>query len=330
MLAEALQAEVDAYIAQFADERDEKRASPGGAQRLATSRATVLTGAGAVTGDCAAGQRQAVSTRIPVSGSGFLRRSCRRGRARPRKIERGAAAAVPARAVVGGLRARAGAVPRLARRACRRRRSPGSPRPGRPRPRAFGERDLSGVDYVYLWADGIHLNDPSRQEKLCLLVMIGVRADGRKELVALTDGYREVDRVVGRSAARRRAAACAPRCWPPGTGRSGSGARCARCSRTPASSVVGSTRYRMFLPRCRSRRTRGRRRRSQRSGTPRTSRHAPRRGQGVRVDLRCEVSEGGRQDHRRRRAAAGLLRLPGRALDPSENDKPDRYLKFLG
>ncbi|PSJ19117.1 IS256 family transposase, partial [Halomonas sp. ND22Bw] len=29
------------------------------------------------------------------------------------------------------------------------------------------------------------------QEKLCLLVMIGVRADGRKELVALTDGFRE-------------------------------------------------------------------------------------------------------------------------------------------
>jgi len=29
------------------------------------------------------------------------------------------------------------------------------------------------------------------EEKLCLLVMIGVRADGRKELVALTDGYRE-------------------------------------------------------------------------------------------------------------------------------------------
>jgi putative transposase len=29
------------------------------------------------------------------------------------------------------------------------------------------------------------------QQKLCLLVMIGVRADGRKELVALTDGYRE-------------------------------------------------------------------------------------------------------------------------------------------
>ncbi|MBV8350550.1 MAG: IS256 family transposase [Mycolicibacterium sp.] len=57
--------------------------------------------------------------------------------------------------------------------------------------RAFAERDLSGVDYVYLWVDGIHLKVRLDQEKLCLLVMIGVRADGRKELVALTDGYRE-------------------------------------------------------------------------------------------------------------------------------------------
>ena len=57
--------------------------------------------------------------------------------------------------------------------------------------RAFAERDLSEVDYVYLWVDGIHLKVRLDQEKLCLLVMIGVRADGRKELVALTDGFRE-------------------------------------------------------------------------------------------------------------------------------------------
>jgi len=44
---------------------------------------------------------------------------------------------------------------------------------------------------VYLWVDGIHLKVRLDQEKLCLLVMIGVRADGRKELIALTDGYRE-------------------------------------------------------------------------------------------------------------------------------------------
>ncbi|WP_280186741.1 MULTISPECIES: IS256 family transposase [Nocardia] len=57
--------------------------------------------------------------------------------------------------------------------------------------RAFAGRDLSGTDYVYLWVDGIHLKERLEQEKLCLLVMIGVRADGRKELVALTDGFRE-------------------------------------------------------------------------------------------------------------------------------------------
>jgi hypothetical protein len=50
---------------------------------------------------------------------------------------------------------------------------------------------LSGVDYVYLWADGIHVNVRLEEHKLCLLVLIGVRADGRKELVALADGYRE-------------------------------------------------------------------------------------------------------------------------------------------
>jgi transposase-like protein len=57
--------------------------------------------------------------------------------------------------------------------------------------RTFAGRDLSGSDYVYLWVDGIHLKVRLDQEKLCLLVMLGVRADGRKELVAITDGYRE-------------------------------------------------------------------------------------------------------------------------------------------
>src|SRR5947209_3880915 len=57
--------------------------------------------------------------------------------------------------------------------------------------RSFAARDLSSVDYVYLWADGIHVNIRLEERKLCLLVLIGVRADGRKELIALTDGYRE-------------------------------------------------------------------------------------------------------------------------------------------
>ena len=57
--------------------------------------------------------------------------------------------------------------------------------------KAFAGRDLSRVDYVYCWADGIHVNIRLGEEKLCLLVLIGVRADGGKELITLADGYRE-------------------------------------------------------------------------------------------------------------------------------------------
>ena len=44
---------------------------------------------------------------------------------------------------------------------------------------------------MYIWVDGIHLKVRLEQDKVCLLVMIGVRADGTKELIALADGYRE-------------------------------------------------------------------------------------------------------------------------------------------
>ena len=57
--------------------------------------------------------------------------------------------------------------------------------------RAFNARSLAGTDYVYCWVDGIHLKVRLEQDKVCLLVIIGVRADGRKELVALADGFRE-------------------------------------------------------------------------------------------------------------------------------------------
>ncbi len=52
-------------------------------------------------------------------------------------------------------------------------------------------RDLSSVDYVYWWVDGIHFNVRLETDRLCCLVIVGVRPDGSKELVALTDGYRE-------------------------------------------------------------------------------------------------------------------------------------------
>jgi putative transposase len=58
----------------------------------------------------------------------------------------------------------------------------------------WAQQNLSDVDYVYWWADGIWFNVrvPDRdgnQDRLCALVIMGVRPDGTKELVAVTDGY---------------------------------------------------------------------------------------------------------------------------------------------
>ncbi len=56
---------------------------------------------------------------------------------------------------------------------------------------AFRRRDLADRDYVYLWADGVHFTIRLDEERLCTLVLIGVRPDGTKEVVELEDGYRE-------------------------------------------------------------------------------------------------------------------------------------------
>jgi transposase-like protein len=56
---------------------------------------------------------------------------------------------------------------------------------------AFQNRDLSDRDYVYVWADGVHFRIRLEEDRLCALVMIGVRPDGTKELIAIEDGYRE-------------------------------------------------------------------------------------------------------------------------------------------
>jgi putative transposase len=56
---------------------------------------------------------------------------------------------------------------------------------------AFCQRDLSERDYVYCWADGVHFRVRLEQARLCCLVIVGVRADGTKELVAVADGERE-------------------------------------------------------------------------------------------------------------------------------------------
>lgn len=190
--------------------------------------------------------------------------------------------------------------------------------------KTFAGRDLSGTDYVYLWVDGIHLKVRLDQEKLCLLVMIGVRADGRKELVALSDGYRESTESwadVLRDCRRRGMTAPV---LAVGEGALGSGKRCARCSQLRVSNAAGFTSRPMFLPHCRNQRIPRRRRRSRISTTPPTSIRRRSRSKRSRSRLRRQVSQSGRQDRRRRRCAPGVLQIPGRALDSSAHHQPHR------
>src|SRR5436190_9366999 len=56
---------------------------------------------------------------------------------------------------------------------------------------SFRKGDLSDRDYVYVWADGVHFNVRLEDERLAAPVIIGVRPDGTKEVIAIEDGYRE-------------------------------------------------------------------------------------------------------------------------------------------
>ncbi len=56
---------------------------------------------------------------------------------------------------------------------------------------AWSKRDLSQKRYVYLWADGIHFNVRLDKDRPCILVLMGATSEGKKELVAIWDGFRE-------------------------------------------------------------------------------------------------------------------------------------------
>lgn len=55
----------------------------------------------------------------------------------------------------------------------------------------WSKRSLAGKEYVYVWADGIYSNVRLEDDKVCLLVLIGVTKEGQKELIAVWDGHRE-------------------------------------------------------------------------------------------------------------------------------------------
>jgi len=58
----------------------------------------------------------------------------------------------------------------------------------------WAKRDLSDKEYVYVWADGVHLNlrlEEAPGNKQCILVLMGATPEGKKELIAVQDGHRE-------------------------------------------------------------------------------------------------------------------------------------------
>ena len=55
----------------------------------------------------------------------------------------------------------------------------------------WSKRELTGKNFVYIWVDGVHFGVRLEDASQCILVVIGATVDGKKELLAMLDGYRE-------------------------------------------------------------------------------------------------------------------------------------------
>jgi len=189
MLAVALEAEVDAYLERHREARDDRGHALVVRNGSARER-TVVAGAGAIEVtaprvndrrvDPATGERSRFRSSILPP---YARRSSKVAEVLPLLYLHGLSTKdfVPALAEFFGTTAglSAPAITRLTASWTAER-------------EAFMGRDLSGVDYVYCWVDGVHFTVRlGEDDRLCVLVMVGVRTDGTKELVAIADGYRE-------------------------------------------------------------------------------------------------------------------------------------------
>ena len=188
MLAAALQAEVAAYIDAHLDEVDENGSSAGGPQRLPPAaggdhgRGAVPVRAPRVNDkriDDETGERHRFSSAILPA---WARKSPQVAEVLPLLYLHGLSSSDFGPALEQFLGSAAGLSAATITRLTAQWQDDAE---------AFTKRSLKDTDYVYLWVDGIHLKVRLEQDKVCLLVMIGVRADGTKELVALADGFRE-------------------------------------------------------------------------------------------------------------------------------------------
>ncbi|MET8638109.1 IS256 family transposase [Streptomyces sp. NPDC004680] len=188
MLAAALEAEVNSYIAELAGERD------GNGRRLVVRNGyhqprSVTTAAGAVQVraprvndkrmDEATGERKRFSSAILPP---WARKSPKISEVLPLLYLHGLSSGDFVPALEQFLGTSAGLSPATVTRLTAQWQADHT---------AFQDRDLSATDYVYVWADGVHLRIRLEEAKAAVLVLMGVRADGTKELIAMTDGYRE-------------------------------------------------------------------------------------------------------------------------------------------
>lgn len=188
MLAAALEAEVNGYIAELADQRD------GNGRRLVVRNGyhqprKVTTVAGAVEvraprvndkrTDDATGERQRFSSAILPP---WCRKSPKISEVLPLLYLHGLSSGDFVPALEQFLGSAAGLSPAAVTRLTTQWQADHT---------AFQDRDLSATDYVYVWADGVHLRIRLEEAKAAVLVLMGVRTDGTKELIAMTDGYRE-------------------------------------------------------------------------------------------------------------------------------------------
>jgi putative transposase len=189
MLAQALEAEVEAYLQAAKAERDERGRALVVRNGYAKSR-QVVCGAGAIevraprvndkrAGEASGERRRFKSSILPP----YMRRSPKVCEVLPLLYLHGLSSGdfVPALEEFFGTKAGLSAptITRLTEQWQQER-------------ERFMTRDLSKRDYVYAWVDGVHTGVRlGSDNRLCCLVMVGVRLDGKKELVALQDGYRE-------------------------------------------------------------------------------------------------------------------------------------------
>ncbi|MFE7621870.1 IS256 family transposase [Streptomyces sp. NPDC057496] len=187
-LAAALEAEVNTYIAELADHRDENgrrlvvRNGYHQTRKVTTAAGTVEVKAPRVNDkriDAATGERKRFSSAILPP---WARKSPKISEVLPLLYRHGLSSGDFVPALEQFLGSSAGLSPATVTRLAAQWQAGHT---------AFNERDLSASDYVYVWADGIHLKIRLEQAKAAVLVLMGVRADGTKELIAMADGYRE-------------------------------------------------------------------------------------------------------------------------------------------